>query len=535
MKGLPGATRRYLAFACAIALAGIAARAAFGSLKDTFHVDEGFSAAITGGDWQQGIDRAPHGVWIEGDELFDRCFCDGLAASGRADFARIAESTGLDVHPPLYYWALAVSRAAFGVRNFALAGYALNLMLFALSCALLTFIALRVWGNWPFALLALACFTFSSASISLTVFVRMYELLETACLAFLASASLVLFPSGKRSARGSGAPTACARAIAVSGLCASSCVGLLTHYYFLLFLAPVAAFSLVYLAMRKDPVSLLWGALAVLVGLYLAYRAFPAMEGQLFGSYRSAQGIDQIIGATVARRLGFLAAYIKILSTNLVPLIVPIVVIAIACVTRLRGAGGPGVLESAGCAPAPFARPAFVLFLFVFAVTFAAIAISAPYRSARYVAAFFPVYALAFVGLALLALPARSARALVGAAAILVAAHGLVPANACAFHEDYAVDADPYYMRDGKPVIIMAAAEGGVWKNMLPYVNARKGTRVFVATAPVMADPSAYLSAIAKGSGSGEAYALVDHFAASPAFKKIGHYGFFEVYLVPAR
>ena len=518
--------------ACAIALAGIAARVAFGSLKDTFHVDEGFSAAITGGDWQPGIDSAPYGAWVEGDEIFNRCFCDGLAAVGRVDFARIAESTGLDVHPPLYYWALAAARVAFGARNLALAGYALNLILFAISCALLMFVALRAFRDWPLALLALACFAFSSVSISLTVFIRMYELLEVACLAFLASATLVLFPCGKQSSWGKGIPSGRARAIAVVGLFASSYAGLLTHYYFLIFIVPVAAFSLIYLAIRKDPLSLLWGALAVLVGLYLAYRAFSAMEGHLFGSYRSAQGFDQLIGATGAERLGFLVAYLKILSVNLIPLIVPVAVIAIACVACFRGASGRTAL---GKAPASFARPAFVLFMLIFMVTFTAIAISAPYRSARYIAAFFPEYVLAFVGLTRLLLPIRSARVLVGAAAILVAAHGLMPANACAFHEDYAVDSNPYYMRDGKPLIIMATAEGGGWKNILPYVNLKKGKRVFVAAAPVMADPSAYLAEIAKGSGADEAYALVDHFAASPAFKKIGRYGFFEVYLIPSR
>jgi hypothetical protein len=441
---------------------------------------------------------------------------------------------------------LAIARAIFGARNLALAGYALNLALFALSCALLTFVAVRVWGNWTVALLTLALFAFSSASISLSIFIRMYELLQTVCLAFLASASLVLFPSGKRGPPERASPSGRARAIAVAGIFLSSFLGLMTHYYFLIFLAPVAAFSLAYLAMRKDPVSLLWAALAALVGLYLAYRAFPAMEEHLFGSYRSNQGFDQIVGASVAVRLGYLAAYLKILSANLVPLIVPVAVLAIAIIARLRGAearrsvnagesGSAGTAGNVNSASGAFARGAFILFLCIFAITFIAIAISSPYRSARYVAAFFPEYALAFVGITLILLPAHPARVIIGAAAILVAAHGLNPANACAFHEDYAVDLDPYYMRDGTPVIILSSAEGNGWKNMLPYVNARRGTRVFVATAPVMSDPSAYLSAIAKGSGSGEAYAIVDHFAASPAFKKIGRYGFFEVYLVPAR
>jgi hypothetical protein len=81
----------------------------------------------------------------------------------------------------------------------------------------------------------------------------------------------------------------------------------------------------------------------------------------------------------------------------------------------------------------------------------------------------------------------------------------------------------------------MMTGEGGSWRNLLPYINAGKATRVFVAAAPSMVDVSARLSGIAQSSGEAEVYAIVDMYSTPPAFERIGHLGFFEVYRVPGK
>jgi hypothetical protein len=50
-----------------------------------------------------------------------------------------------------------------------------------------------------------------------------------------------------------------------------------------------------------------------------------------------------------------------------------------------------------------------------------------------------------------------------------------------------------------------------------------------------MVDVSARLSEIARSSGEAEVYAIVDMYSTPPAFERIGHLGFFEVYRVPGK
>jgi len=350
----------------------------------------------------------------------------------------------------------------------------------------------------------------------------MYELLQTLCLAFFALALLVLFPFEGKVIR------IASLGFGVAGLFVVSFLGLMTQYYFLLFVAPVAAFALVYLVAKKRTSTLLWSVLAVGAGFYLAYRAFPQMKDHLTLSYRAGQSIKNLVNPDVAHKLATLVAYLKILSANLVPAVALVAVAVMAIVARIQKAGAQTRRERTA-----LEVPVFVMTVAVFAVTFVVVSVSAPYQTARYIGAFFPIYALAFVGFTRVALPSRSSLVILCASAILVFAHGVQPANICEFHEDYPIDKNSFYMSDSKPVILMATPEGGSWKNMLPYLNFSKGKRVYVAYNSIKAPIAVSLGDIAKSSGEKEVYAIVDdYFAMQPPFEKIGYYGFYFVYRI---
>jgi len=529
--GSKGAAARNIMIACLIVLAGIAIRVAFGGMKDTYHIDEGYSAALTNGDWVPGKDTARHDEWLKGGDLFAHCFSDTLAAAGKPDYRAITAATALDVHPPLYYWLFAATRATLGPARFAFAGYALNLLLFAISCALVSLIAWRAWRDWYSLFVALALFAFSSTSISLTIFIRMYELLQTVCLAFLASALFVIVPPKAGKARSA------AIACGIAGLFVASFLGLMTQYYFLFFVAPVALCAFAWLIAKRRFGSLLWGILAVAAGLYLAYRAFPEMATHLTASYRSEQSVENLVKASFAQKLDNLFAFLKILGANLVPFIVLAAIAVLAVVLRVRGgkskaADGTGRPARRGDAEIAL----FVVSLAVFVFTFAIISVSAPYRTARYIGSFFPVYGLAFVGFTRLVLPLKSARVMLGAAALIVLVHGVFPQNACDFHEDYSLGANPSYMRDPKPVILIATPEGGSWKNMLPYLNIGKDKRIYVTSEDMSKSVYDKILDIARSSGEKEVYAIVDdYFRKQPAFEQIGYYGFYYVYRVTVK
>lgn len=508
-------------------LAALAVRAYYGATKETFHIDEGYSAALTNGNWLPGMDPAQRDVWTTGGAIFTECFTDTLTASGKPDFASITDATAHDVHPPLYYWLFAVARVVFGVGRFAFAGYALNMILFAISCALFVTIARRVWKDWLTVFFALSIFAFSSTAISLTIFIRMYELLQTLCLAFFAAALYVLFPPKGKISK----PLALAAGFA--GLFVISFLGLMTQYYFLFFIVPILVFSFVYLLAKKRPASLLWGSLAVFAGLYLAYRMFPAMKDHLTKSYRAGQSFTNLAGAAHGKNVSSVWAYLKILSANLVPGIAILAVAVLAIVERVRKTVAGTPPEGVPRERTPLEFPVFILALSVFVFTFAIVSVSAPYQTARYIGAFFPVYAIAFAGFVRLVLSSRNARIMLGATALLVVVHGILPQNICTFHEDYPIDRDHSYMTDAKPLVILSSPEGASWKNILTYLNVGKEKRVFVAYTGLTSPVTGTLEAIARSSGEKEVYALVDDYISKqPAFKRIGYYGFFYVYRI---
>lgn len=518
---------RNLSIAFVIIIAGLLLRGIYAGIKTNFHIDEGYSVALTNGNWEPRTDDVVRDQWITEKQIEGVSFTNTIEKTGKADFDGMAHATGLDVHPPLYYWIFAVVRVLFGAENFALAGYALNMVLYVITCVLLSCLVWRTWKDWYMVFFTLACFVFSSTSLSLTIFIRMYELLQMLCLAFLFCAFLVLFSNNSES--GSGRATV----LGIAGLFVTSYLGLMTQYYFLLFIAPVAAFALIYLLIRKRLDILLWCVLAVAVGLYLAFLSFPQMADHITGSYRAGQSINNLFKATMTRQLANFWAYVKILSENLVPPVVLLAVAILAIIEKVRKGKKAECAQADPDFRAPFALPACILLFLIFAFTFVVISVSAPYQTARYIASFFPVYAMLFTGFTYLVLSRKNARIMLGAAALLVMVHGVIPSNVCEFHEDYPLDAAAGYMHDDKPVIIMSTPDGGSWKNMLLYMNLGKSKRVFVASEPAFGDITQRLAHIAAGSGSSEAYAIVDnYYQVSPSLEKIGYYGFFNVYRI---
>lgn len=539
MKKLTPARKAALVTAIVL-VASLAVRGLYALTKHEWHVDEGITLMLTNGNWMPGLDMADHDEWLTGADVRSKVFSSRINRMPAPEFGNIAEATAADVHPPLYYWLFAVARKILPDYDGIPAGYALNAILFAISCVLLAGVVWRVLPDPAVLAFTLLIFGFSSATASLTVFLRMYELLQTLCVAFLASSCAVLFPArGKAAGEGLGGSGRGGRLgvwLGVVGLFATTFLGLMTHYYFAFFALPVCLFALVWLIVDRRPADLLWSILAVAVAAYCADRFFPPMREHLTKSYRATQSVQNLSRGLSQNWLGGLVAYVRIVSGNLVPLSGAFALAILAIVNRARRDSplGSAIEDEGERAGRKRLTPAAALFLAVFAVTFAVIAVSSPYRTVRYVASFFSAYALAFVMLSARLLPLRQARFLLGAIAIVVAVHGSIPSNRRDFHEDYQTG-ETSFLRDGVPLIVMGSMEG-TWKVPLVYVNIPADKRIYSTRAALDADVTGRLRAIARLSGEEEAYALVcDYIGTKPNFERVGYFGFYDVYRVTTR
>lgn len=517
--------------------AGALLRVGFACSKSTWHVDEGISVALTNGSWEPGFAMPVKDRWMSADELRAIVFVDALAAAGKADYGMIAGATAKDVHPPLYYWLFAFMRVLSGAGNFLLAGYLLNILLYLVTALILAAILWRIFADPLTVLAGTALFVFSSGALSVTLFLRMYELLQTVSVGFFASALLVV-----SSARDGpdGRPCRHCLGLGLGGLALFAYLGMLTQYYFIFVLIPVGAFSLVYLLLKKKFSTLIWGALSVEIALYLAYRTFPAMLQHLFFSYRAGQSLGNLVGSSAIAKLGNLWQYGGLISRNLIPVAIVLTVVLAGVVLRHgRRDTAKEIAEAKETAAAMASKLSGVRVLFLMAAlvsvfSWAIISLSAPYQTLRYIVSFFPFFILAFVSLVHLLFPEQPAKKLAGtilcATALWVVVHGLIPANIGQFHEDYPIDADAYYVTDSTPLVIMSTIEAGSWKNMLMYINLRGDKPVYVADSLMPAE------AVARFKSGDSYYAVVDTlFNADLPFEKIGYYGFYTVYRITVK
>lgn len=503
---------------CAVFMAAIAARIGYGFAKTDYHVDEAITLGLTNGTWLPPVNTGVYGKWMDKQELEDRAFNDSIRQKGHVDFSGLSESTALDVHPPLYYWLFAGARLIAGPRNHMAANLLLNLACFALSSIFLLVILRRVTDDSTLTVLTFALFALSSAAVSESIFLRMYELLQADCMAFLCCATILMYPRTSR-------PSAAERGFAYAGLLLSSCAGLLTHYYFLLFIAPVALVAVVILVRRKDFPAILWALLAVLAGLYVAYRAFPAMKDHLTGSQRARQSVGNLMRGDTSTRIGSMVSYAWLLLRYVPAFFAFILALAVRSYSRKKARRGiaPGVTVRV-----PFGFIALLAATFVF--LFAFVSISAPYRTLRYIVSFTPAFVLLFSLSVACLLPGKPGRLVLAAALILGIMPGLLPGNIANFHEDYRIDKNLSYFADDAPVIVVSSFDGANWKNLLLYKNIPAWKKVYVSSRG-SGDLSAALPPVAAKSGSRDVYVFSDDwFPRPPEFVRIGYYGFFSVY-----
>lgn len=510
--------------ACAVLVASLAIRVCYGFAKTDYHVDEGITLALTNETWVPASQLGLEGHWMDKQELEDVIFNDNLARIGRVDFKGIAEITAWDVHPPLYYWLFAAARLAVGPANHMAANLLLNCACFLLSALFLVVIMRRAFGDSPVVVIALALFALSSAAVSETLFLRMYELLQLTCMGFLCCAVVAVFPREGRFC-------AVERAFAVVGLFAFSFLGLLTQYYFLVFLLPVAVASCVVMLRRKDKLAVIACAITVVAGLCLAERVFPAMGKHLTGSQRSGESYDNLFGGNFAKGLKWLFQYLVMLA-RYVPAF-PALLAALIATLFVRIARAKGYVGgNSPDATVDGAGGSFVAILASASIfTFVFIALSAPYQTLRYIVSFTPVYVMLFACLIARLMPGRNGYVLMGVFIALGIVPGLLPGNIAHFHEDYSNANNPSYFTDDKPIIVATMYEGTSWKPLLPFKNIPAHKRVYIASDPVNAPVESLCGLVAPDSGSDEVYVLVDEwFARQPDYELIDTYAFYNVY-----
>lgn len=522
-------TTKHLILIIAVLLTvAVGIRFIHGLTKKTFHVDEGITIGLTNGTWLPAINTPHTNKWLNQKDVSAMVFDEALMSKDYLDLSQLSKSTAMDVHPPLYYFFYTSFRLIFGIQNHALAGVMQNILFFLISSLCLVSLLRRLSADPFIVIFGLICFAFSSAAISVTTFLRMYEMLMTCCIGFFYFACNILFPAD--------AKNKVFLTLHFAGLFACTVCGFLTHYYFLFFLLPAGIFCFIYLAVKRRIFSLFFGLLSVAAALLLSSAVFPAAIHHLTQSYRASESIGNLAQRSCTLRLSYFLTYLGILSKNLISLVFWIGAGITGLVFLIRAIlkKTKVTLENNPPAHSPIpVLPFFICTLFISIFTISIISFSAPYQTLRYVAGFLPLYVLAFVSFTLLILGTKRATLFIAAAALLSTAYGVLPSNLNYFNEDYTLDKDPYYLHDKIPVIIMATNDCHSWKNMLIYKNMGLDKQVYYIMEEHTASVDNAVKRIAALHGGKYFHIILDdYFRNKPAYPLKGKYGFFDVYTI---
>ncbi len=257
----------------------LAAYALVGTKKTYLHMDEAYSLGLCQYDRVSLTDNPDfYDVWHDGDYYADFLSVD---ESQTGDLRPVYVNQRDDVHPPLYYLLLRLFLECNAGRVSFWPGILLNLLLQIPTVLLLYAVCKRLFARPETAFVFTALASLTMAAFSSVVFIRMYTLTGVWVLLTL----WLHLRVGEREALYPLLP-----AVGLTALCGS-----LTHYYYLLFLAPLALLTVVRLAREKRKQELVFYLLTLIAAGAASLAVFPYALVHLFFGYRGQGALKSLL------------------------------------------------------------------------------------------------------------------------------------------------------------------------------------------------------------------------------------------------
>ena len=279
-----------------VIIIGMVVACIFCAQKQGFHYDEYYSyysTNITAGshvynrEWRSADDIKNEFMALQGDSF---------------NLGLVKLNQSFDVHPPLYYFLLRmVSCLSKGVFS-KWQGLAINLIFYFICLILLWKIA-DIFGNGNkyINLFTLLLFVLSPGYLSTVTFIRMYVMLTAICFGVL-----LLTMKAMQNDRWD-----FVHVFIPSVLLAFA--GFMTHYYFMIFMFFLAAFTCIYLVVRKETrvKAFIYGG-SVCVGMAAAVLYYPSCISHIFSGYRGKEATEAF--ADMSNTVSRISFFVQILN-----------------------------------------------------------------------------------------------------------------------------------------------------------------------------------------------------------------------------
>lgn len=344
--------------------------------KNSISGDELFSygsanQAIEGRDgWIVLSDR----TWYDGDYFADYMSAD---EENRFSYSHVWKNQEADVHPPFYYAILHTVSSFFPDVFSIWFAAGINIVFMLLTMLVLYKAGLLLYENSVWALSLCFIYGISYGMINAVLFFRMYVMIQ---LWIIMAVYLHI-----KAVKGGSIAKAHGRDISYS-LLIVTVAGILTHYYFLIFLAPLAGCYCLYRIYQRNWRELFRYFFTMLLSASVIMHIYPKMIHHLFGGYRGSEALSNLLlGEDLWNKLkavykGFNK---ELFGKCLTLFLVFFLVYALYCVILLiRGKEKPRITYKGIC-----------LVMFIITILFYSVVIAkiAPFITMRY---YMPVYSL---------------------------------------------------------------------------------------------------------------------------------------------
>lgn len=306
----------------------------------------------------------------------------------RFDITGVWESIKEDVHPPLFFIFLEITLSFLPNHFTKWGGISLNIVFFILTLIILYCFAKRLLRSEIWAMVTTVLYGISTGAMSTVVFIRMYMLLTAITILFLYIHYLIW-----NAVLEGHAAKKQYLLIAVGGL--TLALGILTHYYFLVFGFFTCAFMVLGLMLKKKFKVMLAYAGVMLGALGLSVLVWNEIYLDLITSSR---GEEAVAGAlNTSEWFGLISEYAVLILGEIsgIPFLcfaAGLVVLVVVYIILILRSGEEGAEDR-------FDQRHMIFYLMIVAVIMDAviIAIVAPYRSGRYICNLLPAIILILV------------------------------------------------------------------------------------------------------------------------------------------
>lgn len=244
--------------------------------KKTLHFDELFSYGSANTPYSY-AEMVGNREWKNPQSMFSDYLC--VNDNDRFNFRMVWNNQSNDVHPPLYY-AIIHTVCSFIPNSFSIwiAAF-INLFFFLLTIPAVFKICLKLYNDENLALIVCFVFSASNMMIGITMFLRMYVLLLCITTWLVCYHFIWLEDSSKKN---------------LISIYTLSVLGLLTHYYFVVFIFILTCGMIILLLTKKEISRLLQYIFALGFAGLTFICVYPACIQHIFHGYRGDEAFRNI-------------------------------------------------------------------------------------------------------------------------------------------------------------------------------------------------------------------------------------------------